>query len=1012
MRDSGWTRRACRSCSTSAESSSSPASSCSSPSRSSPRTTTGGRSTRSGRPSPRPPSTRSSTAARNTSARSPRSDRGAGGKAEGKPKGKLLLVDGHALLFRAFFAIPVLRTSRGEATNAVLGFLRALLALVRDERPDLFGVAFDHAEATFREKAYAAYKANRPDAPDDLVAQIPVAIEVVRACGIPVFSAAGFEADDLLATLARRGVEAGWTVEIFSSDKDLCQVVSDRVTVLAPARDLGSHRRLDAAGVVERLGVPPEKVRDYLALAGDASDNVPGVRGIGPKTAVALLADHDGVDDLLRRLDALPPKIREKIEASREALAVSRDLVALRTDAPVDWDEAALRLRPWGTPEAAAILARLEMRSLAAAIGVGGGQATGPASGAATAPPTTAPRDETRSRRYRTVLDEKALRDLVAALRKEKTIAVDVETTSTKPTEADLVGLSFGAADGRCWYVPVGHRYEGAPAQVPLDRALDALRPVLEADAPGKVGHNLKYDAVVLRRHGVRLGGIAFDTMLASYLADPIRREHNLDALSLDRLGLQKITFETVAAAPEASGAAEGEGGGRRRLRTLDAVEISRVAEYACEDAEAARRLMPLLEADLDARGMADLFRKIEMPLLEILVGMEDAGVLVDSEALAALGAELGREIEGLRRRISEASGSDFNPASTKQLQEILFDRLGLPAGRRTKTGRSTDTEVLEGLAHLHAVPGLILEFRRVGKLKSTYVDALPALVNPRTGRVHTSFNQAVTATGRLSSSDPNLQNIPVRTDRGREIRRAFVAPRGARLVVADYSQIELRLLAHLSGDPGLLEAFRTGADVHVETAALVFGRRAAEVTPEERRRAKAVNYGLAYGQTAFGLARTLRIPQREAQVFIDSYFARFGGVRAWIDRTLEEARTKGYVETLWGRRRPVPEIGDRNPVRRQEAERIAINTPIQGTSADLMKAAMIRVDRRLRGEAEGARLVLQVHDELVVEAPTKRVKPVAAILREEMEGVRRFDVPIVADVGSGANWLDAKPVE
>ncbi|MBN2171531.1 MAG: DNA polymerase I [Candidatus Krumholzibacteriota bacterium] len=896
---------------------------------------------------------------------------------------KLLLVDGHALAYRSYFAMirSPLTNRRGENTSAEFGFVRTLQALRRDEAPDAVLVCFDPVGKSFRHARYPEYKAQRPRMPAELKESVDRIQAFLDRAGVAWLRREGYEADDLMASAARRAAGDGWDVLLFTSDKDLCQIVDERVQVLRPATGARPATRLDAAAVEAEFGVPPARLLDYLSLVGDSADNLPGVPGLGPKGARKLLAQFAGLDEILSRRDEVDaPGARRRLAAGSESALLTRELARLVTDLdlapPAAWQPTGGdpdALRDW--------LVDRGFQSMVDELVAGG-------------PAPSASAD------YRLVADAAALADLAAVLADADRFAVDTETTGLDPLAADLVGISVATTSGRAWYVPVAQAPTAAtlldapPPGLPLPDVRDALAPHLADPGKEKVAQNLKFDSQVLRRHGLPLAGPVFDTMLASYCVDPSRRSHGLDALALDHLGHSMIPYESLFAKGD-------------RERDIRRVPMERLADYAAEDADFTLRLAGVLAPALAEAGVERVFREIEMPLVPVLERMEAAGLLLDRDHLAALSVRMADERDRLESRIWEAAGRQFAIASPRQLQVVLFEELGLPPGRRTKTGYSTDEGVLSELAAEHPIAGLVLEWRELSKLKNTYVDILPALADAA-GRVHTRFNQAVATTGRLSSSDPNLQNIPVRTELGREIRRAFVAPPGGLLASFDYSQVELRILAHLSGDAALIEAFAAGRDIHRWTAARIAGKDEGDVTREERNRSKVVNYGVLYGMGAAGLAQRLRIGRAEAQAFIDEYFASFPGVRGWIEATLAAARKEEAVTTLLGRRRPLPDIGSSNGRVRSFAERVAVNTPIQGTAADLIKLAMIRVDARLRESGLAARLLLQVHDELLFECPAEERDRLAAAVTRIMEGVAELAVPLAVDWGAGRDWLEA----
>ncbi|MDE2088960.1 MAG: DNA polymerase I [Gammaproteobacteria bacterium] len=888
----------------------------------------------------------------------------------------LILVDGSSYLYRAFHALPPLTNSRGEPTGAVYGVINMLRRLLADHDPEYLAVVFDARGETFRDALYEHYKAHRPPMPDDLAAQVEPLLAVVRALGLPLLQIEGVEADDVIGTLAARAVAGGMPVLISTGDKDMAQLVGDRVTLV----NTMSNTVLDRPGVIAKFGVPPERIIDYLALVGDSSDNIPGVPMVGPKTAAKWLAQYGSLDDLVAHAGEVPGKVGENLRASLEQLPLARKLATLRCDLPLEQDVQDLRRRPVDVETLRAWFERLEFRNWLAQL--------------AAPPPEGTPADEPV---YHTVLTPQDLDGWLERLVRAELIAFDTETTSLDYMQARIVGVSFAVQPGEAAYVPLAHDYPGAPQQLNRDTVLARLRPLLENPRLPKVGHNLKYDMSVLANHGVRLDGIRFDTMLESYVLDSTATRHDMDTLALKHLGHKAIHYEDVA------------GKGARQIG-FNQVDVEQAARYAAEDADVTLRLHVLQWPRLAAEpGLKRLFEEIEMPLVPVLSRMERNGVLVDAARLKRHGAELGERLVALERGAHVAAGQPFNLSSPKQIQEILFDKLKLPVLKKTPTGQpSTAEEVLAELALDFPLPRLILEYRALSKLKSTYTDRLPAQVNPATGRVHTSYHQAVAATGRLSSSDPNLQNIPVRTDEGRRIRQAFIAAPGHKLLAADYSQIELRIMAHLSGDAGLLHAFAGGQDIHRATAGEVFGVPPEQVTVDQRRSAKAINFGLIYGMSAFGLARQLGIERGAAQHYVDLYFARYPGVKAFMEHIREQARRNGYVETLFGRRLYLPDINAAGSQRRQAAERAAINAPMQGTAADIIKHAMIAIDRWLGESGVAARMILQVHDELVLEVPEQALDPVRQAVLERMTQAARLSVPLVVDIGVGDNWDEA----
>jgi DNA polymerase-1 len=889
----------------------------------------------------------------------------------------LVLVDGSSYLYRAYHALPALSNSAGQPTGAIYGMTGMLRRLLADHQPTHAAVVFDAPGRTFREDLFPEYKANRPAMPDDLAAQIEPMHALVRALGFPLLMVPGVEADDVIGTLARRAAAEGYRVLISTGDKDLAQLVDERVTLV----NTMDNTRLDPAGVQAKFGVPPQRIVDWLALVGDTVDNVPGVPKVGPKTAARWLAEHGSLDGVIARADAVSGKVGESLRASLGQLPLSRELVTVRCDVPLDLGPADLVMTPPDTEALRRLYGALEFNTWLEQV------LPAPDHGATGVSEAT----------YETVLDREHFERWLDRLAGADLFAFDTETTGLDYTLAEVVGVSFAVEPGVAAYVPVAHDYPGAPAQLSREWVLERLRPLLEDPARAKVGHNVKYDMSVLARHGLALAGARFDTMLESYVIDSTASRPDMDSLALKYLGHRTIRYEDVA------------GKGAAQL-SFNRVPLEAAGPYAAEDAEVTLRLHRTLWPRLEAEPtLARLFDEIEMPLVPVLSRMERNGVLVDPEALARQSAELATRIAEVEQEAWRVAGTEFNLASPSQIQTVLFDRLQLPVLEKTPTGQpSTAESVLQELAALYPLPELILEHRGLTKLRSTYTDALPARISPVTGRVHTSYHQAVAVTGRLSSSEPNLQNIPVRTPEGRRIRQAFIAPPGHRLVSADYTQIELRIMAHLSRDERLLAAFAAGEDVHRATAAEVFGVPLERVTADQRRAAKAINFGLMYGMSAFGLARQIGVDRNAAQDYVDRYFARYPGVRRFMDTLREQAREQGYVETVFGRRLYLPEIRSRNRQRRAYAERTAINAPMQGTAADIIKRAMVRVDNWLQESEAPARMIMQVHDELVLEAAETAVEAVAAALSEHMTGAAELAVPLLVDVGVGANWDEA----
>jgi len=912
---------------------------------------------------------------------------------------RLFLIDGYALIYRAYFAFinRPLTNSRGENTSAAWGFVNFLLRVREQYEPDYLAVVFDSG-MSHREKEFPEYKATREKMPDELRASLPRIRELVEAFHDPVVELEGYEADDVIGTLARKAREEGVEAVVVSGDKDFHQLVGDGIKLLNPGR--GGPTGVEAEWVgesnaAERMGVPPEQVVDYLALIGDSSDNVPGAPGIGPKTAVKLLKEYGSLDAMLENRDQISGKrARTALQEHADQVLLSRRLVTIMDDLPVELDLDAWKVQEPDVERLRELFVELEFRSLIERFSDGDEGPGAPGGGEA---------------RYRAVTRTDEIADLVDEIRQAGLVAVDTETTSLRPMEAELVGISLSWRPGEGVYLPLGHEAPeaslldtedvGPPPNLPAleDPAMAPLVDLLADPELPKVGQNLKYDLLVLRRAGVELGGVAFDTMVASYVLDPGRRQHSLDALSTDLLGYAPTTYQDVA------------GKGKNQV-PFSQVSLEAAVDYACEDADLTLRLRERFLPQLQEQKLERLFRELEMPLVPVLAEMEWNGIRIDATFFREMSARLGRELELLQEEIWKEAGREFNINSNPQLREILFQELELPVIKRTKTGPSTDASVLEELAAQgFAIPRHLLEYRQLEKLRSTYIDAFPRLVNPRTGRIHASFNQTVAATGRLSSSDPNLQNIPIRTQLGREVRKGFVAQEGWSFLAADYSQIELRILAHFSGDEAFVTAFRKGIDVHRQTASVIFDIPIDEVSGEQRARAKTINFATLYGQGAFSLGRQLDIPRDEAEEFIEEYFRRFEGVRRFLDEQVEAARERGYVETLVGRRRYVPELQSRNWNVRQFGERVAQNTPIQGTAADLIKEAMLRIHDGLDRRGLEARLLVQVHDELVFEVPDPELEEIREFVVSEMEGAMELDVPLRVDVGVGRTWYDCK---
>ncbi len=885
----------------------------------------------------------------------------------------LYLIDGSAYIYRAYHAVRGLSNSVGLPTNATFGFTRMLIKLMQDRSPEYVGMFFDAKGPTFRHERYADYKANRPPMPDDLVQQLPWIRKVTEAFNIPVFEMAGYEADDLIGTLGHLAEQNGFRVVMVTGDKDFMQLVTDRCTIWDPMKD----HVLDPGAIRAAFDLDPRQMVDVMGLSGDTSDNIPGVPGIGQKTALKLIQQFGSMDGVYAGIETITAKkLKENLLAFQAQALLSRELVTIDRQAPIEYDPDGLKT---GKPDDDALFqlfAQLEFRQLQQEY---------------------ASQAETVRRHYAAIMDLAGLEALVNRLENVKRFALDTETTSLDPMRAHLVGLSFCVTPGEAWYIPVGHNYLGAPEQLSMQVVFEHLRPVLANPHITKIGQNIKYDWMVLRRHGIELAGVGFDTMVASYLINPGKRVHGLDQIALDYLGHKTISYADVA------------GTGKKAV-TFDQVIVEKAIPYACEDADMTLSAVEVFEPLLEENGLSKLMQQVEMPLLPVLLEMEMTGVCVDRAKLGELSRLFAGQLDRLEQQIHDLAGECFNINSSQQLGTILFDKLKLPVQKKTrkKTGYSTDVEVLTTLARDHELPALVLRHRTLAKLKSTYADALLQLIHPETGRIHTSFNQTVTATGRLSSSDPNLQNIPIRTEQGREIRKAFVPRPAWELLSADYSQIELRILAHVSQDPILIKAFEDDEDIHTRTAAEVFQVFPQMINDDLRRQAKAINFGIIYGMSAFGLSRELDISNKMAQTYIDHYFERYQGVKAFIDHTIATAHETRQTSTLLGRIRQLPDIASPNHNVRQFAERTAVNTPIQGSAADLIKLAMINVDRVLRQKGMQTAMLLSVHDEMIFEVPPDELEAAKALVRGEMEKVWDLAVPLKVNVAAGKNWAEA----
>ena len=923
----------------------------------------------------------------------------------------LVLVDGSSYLYRAFHAFPPLTNSAGEPTGAMYGVLNMLKSLISQVQPSHIAVVFDAKGKTFRDEMFEQYKSHRPPMPDDLRKQIQPLHDIIRALGIPLLVIEGVEADDVIGTLAVAASKANQKVLISTGDKDMAQLVDDNIMLI----NTMNNTLLDREAVIEKYGIPPELIIDYLALMGDSADNIPGVAGVGEKTALGLLQGIGSMAEIYANLDKVAElpirgakKLGDKLLAEKEMADLSYRLATIKTDVALDITPEQLTLGASNNDQLTEYFGRYEFKRWLNEVMNGADSITNnneqptkinhyqatPAL-AQDNSDETLPAIQIDRSRYETLLTEADLNRWVDKLKQVKLFALDTETDNLDYMAANLVGISFALENGEAAYLPLQLDYLGAPKTLEKTTALTLLKPVLENPAIQKVGQNFKYDLTIFARNGIDVQGVAFDTMLESYVLNSTGR-HNMDDLAKRYLGHQTISFEEIA------------GKGKNQL-TFNQIPLEKAAEYAAEDADVTMKLQQVLWEKLSKEPTLEkLFKEMELPLLGVLSRMERRGVLIDSDALFLQSNEIANRLSELEEQAYVLAGQPFNLASTKQLQEILFDKLGLPVIQKTPKGApSTNEEVLEELAFSHELPKVLVEHRGLSKLKSTYTDKLPQMVNPQTGRVHTSYHQAVTATGRLSSSDPNLQNIPIRNEEGRRIRQAFIAREGFTVVAADYSQIELRIMAHLSQDQGLINAFTQGKDIHRSTAAEIFGVALDEVTSEQRRNAKAINFGLIYGMSAFGLSRQLGIGRADAQSYMDLYFKRYPGVQTFMHDIREKAKAQGYVETLFGRRLYLPDINSSNGMRRKAAERVAINAPMQGTAADIIKRAMIQLDQKLQNDPDIA-MIMQVHDELVFEVRSEKVAFYSELIKTQMESAADLVVPLIVDVGQGTNWDEA----
>ncbi|MFO7865212.1 MAG: DNA polymerase I [Candidatus Aminicenantes bacterium] len=891
------------------------------------------------------------------------------------PGKKLIFIDGNSLLYRSYYAIRNLTNSRGFPTNAIFGFLSTLRKILKEENPHYLGIVFDSRGPTARHELFEDYKAHRKPMPEDLVPQIPKLKQILQAMNIPLYQKTGYEGDDLLGTLSRKAAEHNIHSVILTNDKDLYQLADQNISVYHVAKD----KHLNEADIKEEFGVEPRQVKDVLALWGDPSDNIPGIQGIGEKTAKKLIQTFGSLDALLENLDAVKNiRVKKNIRQQKDRLALSRKLAEISRDLPLDFHLKDFEITDPDYDKLLPLLQELDFTSLLSQYlqEKGNGQKT----------------------KCRLILEEKELDRLITKIKQAGRVSVDTETDSLFPTRARLIGMSFAVKPHSAWYLPLRHDYLGAPRQIPVETALSRLKPVLADPEIKKIGQNIKYDVIVTRRENIPLNGIELDSMVLSYLADPNRGKHNLDSLAVELLNVTPTSFAEIT-------------GKGKNARTMNAVDIEEAGPYACEDADLALQLSERLWPRIQKKNLASLYHDIEKPLIGVLADMEIWGIKIDPDSMNRLSRELEQDMKTLEGKIYDLAQEEFNINSPRQLSRILFEKLKLPPSKKTKKtgGYSTGFSVLNELAGSSSIARFTLEYRRLAKLKSSYADTLPVLINPETGRIHTSYNQTVAATGRLSSSDPNLQNIPTRGEWGRRFRSAFIPEKGNLFLCADYSQIELRILAHLSGDPRLMETFQQDRDIHRETALHVFGDESL-LSPEEiRRRAKIINFSIIYGTSAFSLAKELETSPGEAQNFISRYFEKHPAVRNYLDLCVESAREKGYSETLMGRRREIPELKQSNKMVQEAGRRIALNTPIQGAAADLIKMAMIQIWKDIQSRGFSTRMVLQVHDELVFEVPDNEKELMESLVRERMENVFALNVPLKVHLGWGINWWEAK---
>jgi len=884
----------------------------------------------------------------------------------------LYLIDGSSYIYRAFFAIrQFLSNSKGLPTNAIFGFTNMLLKILKEEKPDYLAIAFDPKGPTFRHEEYEEYKAQRPDTPDDLIPQIPYIFKLVESFNIPILLKEGYEADDFIGTVVKQAEKKGFKVTIISGDKDLFQLITKDVIV----KDTMKDKTYDVAAVKERFGVEPSRLIEIMALMGDKIDNIPGVPGIGEKTAIELIKEFNSIENLYKNTGRIKKeKLKESLKTHKEDALLSKKLCTIDTDMPVDVDLEELKVKEIKKEELIELFKELEFSKLLKEF-------------------TT--KKDISEKRYKTIFKQEELKDLIEKLKKRGEFAVDLETTHKEPMRADIVGISLSTKEDEAFYVPVSHEYPDAPAQIKKDFVLKSLKPLLEDENIKKFGQNIKYEIIVLSNAGIALKGVVFDTMLASYLINPSKRNHNLEDIALEYLDYKMTTYKEIV------------GTGKKEIG-FHQVDIKTATRYSGEDADITFQLTKVLSPLIKEKEMENLLYQVELPLVSVLATMEKNGVRIDGDFLREMSKSLKLQLDNLISKIYKLAGEEFNINSPLQLREILFDKLKLAPVKKTKTGYSTDVDVLEQLALQHELPAEILNYRLLSKLKSTYIDSLSKLINPKTGRIHTSFNQTVTATGRLSSSDPNLQNIPIRTEVGREIRKAFIPDKGNLLLSADYSQIELRLLAHLSEDKAMIKAFEKGEDIHASTAREIFGVFPETVTPDIRRVAKAVNFGIIYGISPFGLSKQLNISQKDAKEYIEGYFLKYPKVKEYIEDTIKKAYDKGYTTTILNRRRYIPELESKNKNVREFGERTAMNTPIQGSAADLIKVAMINIHHMMMKKSLKSKMILQVHDELVFEVLKDEMEAIKSLVKNEMEGVMEMKVPISVDINTGKNWNEA----